>query len=261
MGESAARRRAFFEAHPRCCFCAGSRLATTRDHQPGRVLFKDRVWPDGFVFPACEPCNQISAPSEKVMALLLHGEGASDDSPNRSRYKSLIESIRREHPDLIDSMLINSANEVRAILRQKGLSRPQGITLRELPVVRLNKDFWTPHFEMFSRKLLLALHYQCFHAPLTRQGRLYWWINNNTDLAAGNIPTEILDLAERIAIPSRNRSLLGEQLLIRWNFVPERNTGLFLALFHRMVLVSGITTETPKAFSEGNRSRMLPPLP
>ncbi len=57
MGEAKQRLKRFLEKHPRCCFCGGEVAATTEDHQPGRVFFRDRQWPENFSFPACEPCN------------------------------------------------------------------------------------------------------------------------------------------------------------------------------------------------------------
>ncbi len=256
MGERRRRRTQFFLSNPLCCFCGGENPATTEDHQPARTLFKGRIWPEGFVFPACGKCNAVSRVSEKVVSLLLHGEGDSDD---RGDYQKLVRSLSGEFPDLIKSMLPNSANEIRGVLRNKGIIKPKGVQLREIPIVNLDRKFWTPHFEIFSRKILLALHYQCFGQPLSSNGRIIFWIHTNVDMAAGLFPEDVLEMAEKIALPERQRKMLGEQFAIRWNVVPEHKTAIFVVLFHSRLVVSGVTTETPEIFSQANREKMLPP--
>jgi len=246
MGEKRLRKQRFFEEHPLCCFCGGETAATTEDHQPARVFFQGRQWPEGFVFPACEPCNKISSESEKLVSLLIHGESGSGD---RSKYQNLIMSIRREHPDLISSMLPRNANDTRRILRRKGISKPQGIAFRDIPIVSLDSDFWAPHFELFARKILLALHYQCFGEALSSNGKIDFWIHTNVDQVAGKFPKEIIELAQNLALPARQKAPLHEQFAVRWSVVPQHSTALFATAFHGRFFVSGITTETPEVFA------------
>jgi len=56
MGQARRRRAAldrFLAEDPVCCFCGGSRAAETGDHVPGRAIFLERKWPEGYLFPAC----------------------------------------------------------------------------------------------------------------------------------------------------------------------------------------------------------------
>jgi hypothetical protein len=245
MGDRKRRRDAFFKTHPNCCFCGGATPATTEDHQPGRVFFRGRNWPEGFVFPACAPCNEVSRESEKLLAVLIHGEGDSDD---RGKFQSLIESVHRDYPDLFRGMLPRSTREIREILRKSGLERPSGTPYRDVPVIKLDTKFWTPHLNTFARKLMLALHYQCFGVPLPRIGAIWHFAYSNVDFMAGRFPEQLLKLTEQIAIPARQRSLLGDQFMIRWNVVPSTRTGIFLCQLHGRLAVCGITTDTPRKF-------------
>lgn len=247
MGEKRSRRERFFKEHPYCCFCGGATPATTEDHQPGRIFFRNREWPEGFVFPACQPCNSISRQSEKLLALLIHGDGDSDD---RGRFQANLASINSKYPDLVSDMIPKSTREVREILRQMGVPKPEGTIYSELPIVKLDADFWTPHFDMLARKLMLSFHYQCFKVPLPNHGATWHFIHTNADYMAGRVPKRVLELAKRLTIPERQKRLLGDQFSIRWNVIPEKRTGLFLAQFHGRLAVGGVTTENPERFKK-----------
>ena len=234
MGEKKRRLQRFFADNPNCCFCAGERLATTEDHQPGRVFFKGREWPEGFSFPACEQCNAVSRESERVLGVLIHGHA---DDPERSKYQTNLRSVYRDYPKELDS-LVTTAREKRDILRVKGLSRSPGIAFGDLPIIKIRKDFWEPHY------------YQCFGRPLSRRGALWYYIHTNADFAAGEFPEEVLEIANRIATPVRNKQALDKQFLVRWNVVEDHSGGVFLAQLQRMLTVTGITTENLEAFEE-----------
>jgi hypothetical protein len=257
LGEKRARRQKFFAQHPICCFCGGGTAATTEDHQPGRAFFRERQWPEGFVFPACEPCNSGSRVSENIVALLVHGESENED---RRKYRAVLASVRQDYPDLIASMLPGSANEIRKIMRNKEISLPPGGTFSDVPLIKLDVEFWTPHFEMFARKLLLALHYQCFGEPLSNSGRISYWINTNADAMDDNYQAKLLEIAEFLTVPHRQNKLLGDQFLIRWNYTQQTKTAVFIVSFHGLLIVSGLTTEAPESFLEWHSKRMVAPF-
>jgi hypothetical protein len=256
MGEKRRRLQRFFEEHPKCCFCGGEREATTEDHQPARIFFKDREWPEGFSFPACEECNAVSRESERVLGVLIHGHGADSD---RTKYQTNLRSVYRDYPDQVGA-LVTTAREKREILKTKGLERPRGVALDDLPLIKMPKDFWEPHLQMLARKLLLALHYQCFGRPLPRHGAVWYYVHTNADFAAGDFPADVLEIASRLAIPVRNRRQLHDQFSVRWNVVEDHSGALFLAQLQKMLTITGITTETPAAFEEDKPEDWLGPF-
>lgn len=256
MGDRKRRRDAFFTEHPKCCFCGGETPATTEDHQPGRVFFKDRRWPEGFVFPACDGCNSRSREAEELVAILIHGEAETDD---RNKYQTLMESVNRRYPNLVRSMLPESTREIREILKEGGVQRPVGTPYRDVPVIKLDSKFWEPHLTTFSRKLLLALHYQCFGTALPPSGAVWHFVHSNFDYMSGRFPEQLLDLAKNIATPARQKAPMGDQFGVRWNVVPGMKTGLFVCQFHDRLAVSGITTETPERFENAWKQTPLRP--
>jgi hypothetical protein len=256
MGERGRRLQRFFAEHPNCAFCAGEQLATTEDHQPGRIFFKKREWPEGFSFPACEQCNAVSRESERVLGVLIHGHSGD---PDRTKYQTNLRSVYGDYPDKIGE-LVTTTREKRDILKAKRLDMPRGIALDDLPLIKMPADFWEPHFQMFARKLLLALHYQCFGRPLPRHGALSYYVHTNADFAAGDFPAEVLEVATRLAIPVRNKRQLHDQFSVRWNVVEDHSGAVFLAQLQKMLTITGITTETPEAFGEEKPEHWLRPF-
>ena len=51
------KKKIFLAKHPHCCFCGGTKPATTLDHVPPKACFPEGYWPEDFEFPACEACN------------------------------------------------------------------------------------------------------------------------------------------------------------------------------------------------------------
>src|SRR5262245_28261362 len=100
MGDSKSRKKKFFAEHPCCCFCRGSKRATTEDHQPARSLFDGRRWPEGYVFPACKRCNAVSRRDEAVLAYvsrLNYAEAKLSQEQIRDWQRSLA-GIRHNFP-------------------------------------------------------------------------------------------------------------------------------------------------------------------
>ena len=123
----------------------------------------------------------------------------------------------------------------------------------------MRQEFWTPHFSMLARKLLLALHYQCFARPLSRSGGLWSYIHTNFDFVSKGYPDEMLDVANQMATPVRNKRYLHDQFFVRWNAVPDRLTAVFVAQLQKRLVISGITTEEPEGFDK-DQSQVVRPF-
>jgi hypothetical protein len=255
VGESKAWKERFFDAHPFCCFCGGKRPATTLDHQPGRLFFRRREWPENFVFPACAQCNDISRRAEKALGILIHGDGDTDD---RGQFRSNLASFKSEFPGEIEKLLF-STTEKRSLFRELNLNKPDGISFAEIPLMRMNVDFWQPHFEMFARKLLLAMHYQCFQRAIPSEGGTYSAMFTNFDDMMGEFPSDLTDSAVHYVGPVRNGRRLDEQFCVRFNTVSDSDdAGVFLLQFHKRLIFSGVTTARRGSLSL--EAELLPPF-
>jgi hypothetical protein len=113
-------KKSFFERHPKCCFCGGSEEATTEDHVPGRGLFLGRLWPKGYVFPACFSCNNEASRRESLLAWLVRIR-ITKFSPDQEReFERYTLEVSRRFPDVWDGLKIHSRVESRRFLKEMG---------------------------------------------------------------------------------------------------------------------------------------------
>lgn len=190
----------------------------------------------------------MSRSSEKALAILLHGEAENDD---RSAYRKNVDSFRRENPGEIEKMFFDSANDIRRLFRDHQLAKPPGRAFADIPLLKLDLTFWEPHFEMFARKLLLAIHYQCFGSPVPRSGGVVAGFHSNFEVMSKGIPEDLLQPAVNLVAPLRNGKTLDSQFAVRYNVVSGKRAGLFALKFHDKMLITGITTDNVKWLSKG----------
>ena len=227
-----------------CCFCGGLSVATTEDHWPPRSFFRNRAWPEGFVFPACESCNKTSCSSEQVIGLLLHG---SHDGHDRAAFQRVIKGVRQDFPEVFEKLFPSSGRERRNMLRKSGIEKPAGVTLSEIPMVNLPMKVWKPHFDMLARKMMLALHYQAFGAPLSKQGLIWHTVHTNADKKSEEYLHEFLQVANIKVSPLRAKKSLADQFELLWQFDADRKTAVWAFAFHRRLAFTGVTTEDSKS--------------
>jgi hypothetical protein len=242
MGEAGNRLKRFLEDNPECCFCGGGRPATTEDHQPGRVFFRNREWPEGFSFPACQPCNALSRDSENLVSLIACDSAEGTD---RLKYQSRVASIRSNFPDVVPSLLDISTRDKRRAMHRMHLSPPQGTTYAQLPMVKLDLEIWRPHLDLIGQKIMLALHYQTFRKPLSRGGRLWLAVMTNGADFEQEWFKVIRDMTGRYVLPTRSKRNLLDQLTIQWDFMRDPRVGMYLVTLQKSLVFIGLTSEAP----------------
>ncbi|RST54060.1 hypothetical protein [Variovorax sp. DXTD-1] len=188
MGQANGRRAKFFAEHPMCIFCGGAAPAETEEHCPPRSLFKDRAWPEGFVFPACVACNAGSSDADLVAAFLAQLRHNSDVVSSRS--EGIMRQLHRQHPGLIGRMLIRSPIEARARARRLGIEPRPGETHLDLGLVKVTAEM-EHAVSVLASKLTKAVFY--VHTgrifPAVGSINLHWFTN-----------AELLDPAHRQSV-------------------------------------------------------------
>jgi hypothetical protein len=235
--------------HPHCCFCGGDAKSIEPDHQPGRVFFKDRRWPEGFVFPACERCNRVSRVSEDLVSLLT---SHFDDEGNRERYRKRAASARLNHPALISSLNMTS-NERRRAARRIGVLPEAGQTYASMPIARIDPAQWIPHFRIVGKKLALALHYQAFGQPLPQNGAILLSFSTNADLHIDHDLNELLESAPNLVVPMRDRVELGDQFAIRYGSSKELGASIFIINIQNKFVITALSVLDPKVLEPTGR--------
>ena len=124
MGEAKRRAQAILDASEGCIFCGGDSPSTTVDHQPARALFDRKEWPEGYAFPACEPCNQKSKHAENRLALLVRINSEREYDPRRrAEFQKYLQAMRNNFPGLLRPL---STREKRDLFKAEGMERPPG---------------------------------------------------------------------------------------------------------------------------------------
>ncbi|MGJ4928720.1 hypothetical protein ACQR1I_13635 [Bradyrhizobium sp. HKCCYLS2038] len=220
-------RDQFFKLHPLCCFCGGSRPATTEDHQPARSIFDERNWPEGYSFPACSECNATSRSHENVFAILtrLGPSGPRTESQRKELHKYL-DAAKNNFPGLLHPM---STREKRAFYKAEGLKLPQGALFSELDMCALDARLTEDSTLIILRKLLCALHYKHTNDILPPSGKMFirWMTNAYTH--RGELFADFLSLLSGRPQLVRNRVTLNDQF--DYTFVVDPNGSSFSAYF------------------------------
>lgn len=211
-------RKRFLAAHLYCSYCGGK--ATTTDHCPPRSFFANRVWPEGYEFPACESCNQEARKDEQILGLLAKISLTEDvPEPLQNEWRKQFSGILNNQREIVLEWLDVSE------AKRKRIFRDQFGELGD----RLRYDGWnlfnlgTSTREAITRfmvKLAKALYYK--HLNQLFDGAVYV---NHIDAIRKDATPEILArtlaLAPELAKPERSGRSLAEQFIYRFNISPE----------------------------------------
>ena len=244
MGQAKNRqalRHQFFARNPRCIFCGGHETATTEDHQPPRSLFRERHWPEGYVFPACNDCNRATKDDENILGAVLRMTLAEHDEIDQREFRSHLQAVRNNYPGVLESMDM-SATEKRSAVRKFGLRLADGQTFSNLPMVKL-ADAVKGSIDRVFFKLGCALHYRYVGKLIPPEGVVISEFRTNVAQVVQPVPESMLRLTPQIATPTRNKRLLNDQFTYRYNFSVEIEAAVFNCVirdsFHITLLTLG----------------------
>jgi len=230
MGTSARRKKEFYARHPICCFCGGGTSAETQDHIPSRSLFRQRQWPEGYVFPACSPCNSLKAPDEALTALICRiASHDSGDAESQREVQRLMKTIALKEPELYRSFQL-PATRVRRWLRVNNYKLPQGATTADVPVISIQHPKIIAAMERYSTKIFLSLYY--FHTGnvLPSQGGIVFRWYSNASRPDERPPQELLEpMMQGFPTLVRQQTSLHEQFFYSFGV---SNDGSDAAVFH-----------------------------
>jgi hypothetical protein len=232
MGAAARHRRKFLEEHPRCAFCAGKAVATTIEHCPPRAMFQFRLWPEGFEFPSCEPCNQGSDDEDLLIAMLARMDPFELKGDLDGKQVGLMKAVNRQFPGLFEKMK-PSAAEARRSNRELGLQPPPGQTHQETGAVKVTKEFHDAVC-VFARKLSKGIYYREAGAVFPDDGcLLLTWFTNADILRSGKYPAfdALKELAGVSPPLQRGGTYLNDQFEYKLSISPDRDVFVLQARF------------------------------
>lgn len=253
MGQAKRRAESILNLSRDCIFCGGRARATTVDHQPARALFDRRDWPEGYAFPACEPCNKASKDAEHKLALLVRIDTEYPDDPVRRReFQKYLVGMGNNFPGLLKPF---SANEKRKFLKSEGIKRPPGAALVNMHMAGIQAEAAEDLFATTMIKLLKALHWK-HTGNIVRcdEGiKADWYTNAYFDVFRHSDEAEFY--MELPACPPivRSRRDLSEQFAYRYGKDEGGELSAYLIIFRRSFIVTGIVAQSDELLREIRR--------
>lgn len=107
MLQRVSRKARFLMEHSSCCFCGGTKPATTLDHVPPKACFPLGFWPEGFEFPSCSLCNNGTSKYDTIFgfySMLLDFNEHNDTSADRNRLEKLRHEIAKRYPEAMPDL-------------------------------------------------------------------------------------------------------------------------------------------------------------
>lgn len=241
MGNRQRVRRAFFAAHPLCCFCGGGVAAAEEDHIPARGLFRERAWPEGYVFPACVECNRGSADDELAMAWLVRIQISSPDQAEERELERALRNLHDRHPDWIDGIEILSRTETRQELRRKRM-RLADFGTTEIGVVKV-PEILSSVPRRYAMKLAKALHYRHTGRIVPTDGRVDALVYPNSACLSGELPLDEFALLRGEPVISRAGKQLSDQFSYRYGAAPEGDCSAYIIQFGESMAIAAFVFE------------------
>jgi len=259
LGQRRKKRLKFFQSNPWCCFCGGSKPATTIDHTPQRSMFDNRIWPEGYEFPACDDCNHRTGNDELLVAMLAKVRPAYETGATTDNFMELVAGVRNNHPEVFNSIGMLGAAERKRLIRERGIPVPVGMLPSELPIVSLRHPAVAAVMDAFAAKLLMALHYRHTGTILPKTGLITyrWYTNADTRPEALDQVLKVLKGSPELR---RQTTSLKEQFDYRFAVESNMRTAAFLVEFATAFYIFGLTTSDPDTHEWADGVRKLRPF-
>jgi len=236
MGSKTKRLQRLKREHPICYFCA-TNPTETEDHVPSRECFRNRVWPEGYVFPACKRCNHASSQFEQVVALYLMMANHDEAEPAADQFRKLVFGVANNNPELLPGVNLG-ARAARNHFRERGLMLAPGKAYADTPILELPAKNRAA-FELFSRRLTCALFYKEVGRPVPLDHSIIsaWtpWAEPNAHVAA----MKAVGVFPQLCITNRRNVDIEGQFTYRWGVDDAGSVFGFAAEFSRSYFIFG----------------------
>lgn len=180
MGSKQTRLRAFLADHPICCYCGGGTPSSTEDHWPSRSVFDERKWPEGFVFPACAPCNAATAEDEALFALICRWGKPPNSEDGSEQTLKLLKAVHERLPDVYQ-VLRTRMPIPSGPLHKFGPSQGTAPNAVAPFAVSIDHPDIRDRMSRCIAKLLFSLHYRHTNTIVPKSGGALWqWLTNGS---------------------------------------------------------------------------------
>lgn len=232
MGAAARYRRKFLAEHPICAFCGGQSHSMTIEHCPPRAMFQDRLWPEGFEFPACKDCNQGTGNQDLLIAMFARMNPFEEKGDADGRLEGLMRMVNKQYPGMFEK-ITPSASEARRHNRELGLKPALGQTHQESGMVKVPEELHEAVC-VLAKKLAKGIFYRETRHIFPDEGCLLLNWFTNADLVRDG-KYIVFDLLKKISgeVPPTVRAgkYLRDQFEYKLSISPEQNVFILQARF------------------------------
>ena len=248
FGRKKRRRLNLLDRQPLCIFCGGSVPASTIDHQPARSFFDAKHSPEGYEFPACEPCNKKSKDHEHVLTTLvrLKGDGQQNDQRELD-FAKYAKAMRNNFPDLLRTL---GPGEKQGFVKSRGVFVPVGRAFPvQLPMVAIDPKIAGAAVDTVFRKLMCALHYKHTGEILPADAEItVKWTTNAAlpDFMTEEMKTFVAGLTNEPRL-TRNGKDLADQFDYRYQVADDLSASAYFVKFRQSLYGVGVVLSKPAA--------------
>jgi hypothetical protein len=256
MGEAKLKKTAtqrLLAQYPDCCFCGGTRPATTREHMPPKALFDSSHRPDKLVMPACGDCNRGTSTADLVASVVSRWAYNAAAQENED-HRRLVAQVRRQAPELAAEWTkpIDRA-KARQHLENYGVHVPHDaglVTIGPLTITQLN---------LFAHKVVLGLYFEHFRRFLPNNGRLCAYWRSKEDFAQAGIPPVLLEMMKRYGTLEQGKWNARE--IFEYRFEINEADGLFacLARLRSALFICGFVAGDVEQVTEDEENGWIKP--
>ncbi|MEH2530818.1 hypothetical protein V1277_002806 [Bradyrhizobium sp. AZCC 1588] len=246
LGQKKRRRLDLLGREALCIFCGGTTPASTIDHQPARAFFDAKVGPEGYEFPACEPCNKKSSAHEHVLTTLVRLNGGGEQNAQREvDLAKFAKAMKNNFPGLLRVL---GPDEKNGFIRSRGLWVPVGRAFpQHLPMVAIDPQIAGTAVDAVFRKLMCALHYK--HAgnilPADATITVKWATNAGLpEFITEDMKAFVAGLTEKPPLV-RNGKDLSDQFDYRYSKADDGSASAYFIKFRQSLFGAGVELSKP----------------
>jgi hypothetical protein len=246
LGWKKRRRLDLLDRQPLCIFCGGAIPASTVDHQPARSFFDGKVWPEGYEFPACEPCIKKSKDHEHVLTTLVRLKGEGEENAQRQvDFAKFAKAMKNNFPGLLRVL---GPDEKNGFIKSRGLWVPVGRAFpQHLPMVAIDQQIAGTAVDAIFRKLTCALHYKPTGNILPADAMITVKRCSNAGLPeflTDEMKAFVAGLTEKPTLV-RNGKDLADQFDYRYRTSEDGSASMYFLKFRQSIFGAGVVLSKP----------------
>lgn len=238
----ASRTKKLLEKLGVCVFCGGVNAATTRDHQPPKIYFREKVFPKGYDnFPACEGCNNGFSGAEHLAAYFVRIFDVDDAAYSEEDTRKFFEFIRLNFPELTPNE-IHRANDIRRALRAMGRRKPSNEFARDVPIVSFDHDV-SGICEPSFRKITKALYFKHMNRIAPPIGAVQVISEFNIGVSDRFLERQFLNILSSSEVAKPHKHTPAANFRYKWDYNKEQRVFGCLMQFGSACHVMGALVE------------------